>query len=256
ARASAERAAAVLSAPAAVSGGEERPPTPVRGTLVLRHVFHGNLRDFNLEVAAGESVGVVAPDPADAVALLECLARTVDPADGEITLDGVALSALGLDDCRRAVLVAAHDADLFEGTLTENVAAAATGEVTRALAAAAADEVAQTLPHGVDTALTERGRSLSGGQRQRVALARALAADPAVLVLHDPTTAVDTATEHRIAAKLRDLRAGRTTIVVTTSPGLLAVADRVVLVNGGKVVAEGSHTDLSADDRYRRAVLT
>jgi putative ABC transport system ATP-binding protein len=256
ARASAERVAAVLASPAAVSGGKERLVTPVQGRVSLQDVRHGSLCGLDLEIAAGELVGVVTPDPADAGALLACLARTVDPANGKVTLDGMALSALDLDKCRQAVLVAEHDADLFEGTLADNVAVAATGDVTRALAAAAADEVAEALPNGEHTLLTERGRSLSGGQRQRVALARALAADPAVLVLHDPTTAVDAATEHRIAARLRDLRAGKTTIVVTTSPSLLAVADRVVIIHDGKVVAEGTHAGLAAaDDRYRAAVL-
>lgn len=256
ARASAERVAAVLAAPAAVSDGKERLPAPARGSVGFREVHHESLQGLTLEVAPGELIGVVAPDSAGAVALLACLSRTVDPAGGEITLDGVPLRALALDDCRRAVLVAAHDADLFEGTLAENVAVAASVDVAHALAAAAADEVAETLPAGMDTPLTEQGRSLSGGQRQRVALARALATDPAVLVLHDPTTAVDAATEHRIAARLRNIRDGKTTIVVTTSPPLLAVADRVVLIEGGRVVAEGNHADLAAvGDRYRAAVL-
>lgn len=256
ARASAERVAAVLAAPAAVFDGKKRLTAPARGSVGFRGVHHESLQGLTLEVAASELVGVVAPDPADAVALLACLARTVDPAGGEITLDGVPLPALALDDCRRAVLVAAHDADLFEGTLAENVAVAASVDVVHALAAAAADEVAETLPAGMDTPLAEQGRSLSGGQRQRIALARALATDPAVLVLHDPTTAVDAATEHRIAASLRKVRAGKTTIVVTTSPPLLAVADRVVLIEGGTVVAEGSHADLAAaGNQYRAAVL-
>ncbi|WP_164873051.1 ATP-binding cassette domain-containing protein, partial [Streptomyces resistomycificus] len=109
---------------------------------------------------------------------------------------------------------------------------------------------------GVDTVLAERGRSLSGGQRQRVALARALAADRPVLVLHDPTTAVDTVTESRIAARLREVRRGRTTVLVTTSPALLAVTDRVVVLDGGTVTANGRHAELVAgDEAYRAAVL-
>ncbi len=124
------------------------------------------------------------------------------------------------------------------------------------LAAAGADEVADELPGGVDGAISERGQSLSGGQRQRVALARALAADRAVLVVHDPTTAVDAVTEARIASRLRDVRRDRTTILVTTSPALLAVADRVVLLDGGRITDAAPHADLvRRNATYRTAVL-
>jgi putative ABC transport system ATP-binding protein len=100
-------------------------------------------------------------------------------------------------------------------------------------------------------------RALSGGQRQRVALARALAADPPVLVLDDPLTAVDAVTEQRVATRLRQLRAGRTTLLVTSSPALLAVSDRVVLVEGGRVVASGDHAELAATEPdYQAAVLS
>ena len=111
------------------------------------------------------------------------------------------------------------------------------------------------MPNGLDTEIGERGRTLSGGQRQRVALARALAAEPAVLVLHDPTTAIDAATEDRVAAGLRHYRAGRSTLLVTSSPALLARCDRVLLVVDGAVVAEGTHATLVDDPRYRSAVL-
>ena len=258
ARASAGRVSTLLAAPPAVTDGGARLPRPAHGDVALAGVTHAGLRSLDLEAKAGELVGVVAPDPGDATALLACLARTVDPQAGAVMVDGVSLARLNLDDTLGAVLVAAHDARLFEGTLAENVALdGATGQrVEAAMAAAAADEVASSLPDGAGTALTELGRSLSGGQRQRVALARALAVDPPVLVLHDPTTAVDAATEHRIAAGLRSARAGRATLVVTTSPGLLATADRVVLLDGGGVAAEGSHaTLLSSNGRYREAVL-
>ncbi|HSK95692.1 MAG TPA: ABC transporter ATP-binding protein, partial [Euzebyales bacterium] len=203
---------------------------------------------------AGELLGIVAPDPAAANALLACLGREVDPSEGVVELDGVAVPALTIDEVRAAMLVAAHDADLFEGSLISNVSSSTVDE--RVLVAAGADEVAHALPDGVRTELTERARSLSGGQRQRVALARALAVDAPVLVLHDPTTAVDAVTEARIAEGLRELRAGRTTILVTTSPALLAVADRVVVLANGTIAAEGVHQDLAATNAdYRTAVL-
>nr|QEO74772.1 ABC transporter related protein [uncultured bacterium] len=256
ARASASRIAAVLSAPPAVQPGTEKFGGPVRGEVALRGVTHAGLKEIDLHAAPGELLGIVAPDPAIAIALLECLGRDVDPATGTVELDAVTLSSLEFDEARRALLIAAHDADLFEGSLIGNVTSNGDG-AERALAAAGADEVARALPDGVDTVLTERGRSLSGGQRQRVALARALAADPPVLVLHDPTTAVDAVTEAGIAEGLKEIRRGRTTIVVTTSPALLSVADRVVVIEDGKVSAEGSHGKLAAEHAgYRTAVLT
>lgn len=246
-RASAARVADVLAAPPALVAGEATLPHPVRGGLRLRGVSHGSLRELNLEVPPGELLGVAATDPADAAALLRCLGRHADPEAGAVELDGVALRELDPADLRLAVLIAEHDAVLFEGTLAENVGEDATG---LAQAAAGADELA------ADTAVSERGGSLSGGQRQRVALARALAAGRQVLVVHDPTTAVDAVTEARIAAGVRDLRRGRTTIMVTTSPALLAVADRVVLLHGGRIADAAPHADLvRRSDVYRTAVL-
>ncbi|PRX45514.1 putative ABC transport system ATP-binding protein [Prauserella shujinwangii] len=257
-RASAERIASVLAAPPAVVPGTGVLSGGTAGHVRFSGVTHGTLRGVNLEVRPGELLGVVCPDPADAVHLLECLAREADPGAGSVELDGVPLPELDLDELRSAVLVAAHDADLFEGTLLDNVLAGTRGStVEPALAAAAADEVAGTLPEGVDTMVAERGRSLSGGQRQRVALARALAADPAVLAVHDPTTAVDAVTEARIAGALREVRRGRTTMAVTTSPALLAAADRVVVLDEGTVRAEGTHAGLvDSDAAYRAVVLS
>ncbi|MEU2509987.1 ABC transporter ATP-binding protein [Streptomyces sp. NPDC007863] len=264
ARASARRIAEVLASPAAVDGGERAPDGATAGHVRLRDVRLGSLRGVDLDLPAGSLTGVVTRDPAVAHDLLLALARETDPADGRVELDGVPLTELDPDRLRRSVLVAPHDADLFESSLLENVRAGAddtgTGTGTRAvdaaLTASTADEVALLLPDGADTVLAERGRSLSGGQRQRVALARALAADRPVLVLHDPTTAVDTVTESRIAARLRDVRQGRTTVLITTSPALLAVTDRVVVLDGGTVTADGAHTALVAgDEAYRAAVL-
>ncbi|WP_407554457.1 ABC transporter ATP-binding protein [Streptomyces sp. Pv4-95] len=257
-RASADRIAEVLASPPSVTAGTATLPDPVAGQLRLRGVTHGALRGVDLDIAPGSLVGVVTKDPAAANDLLLCLGRERDPGEGVIELDGVPLTELAPEDARRAILVAHHDADLFEDSLLDNVRAATddTTDVEPALAAATADEVAEALPQGVDTVLGERGRSLSGGQRQRVALARALAADPPVLVVHDPTTAVDTVTESRIADRLRHLRRDRTTILVTTSPALLAGTDRVVMLDGGAVAAQGPHPELvAAHEAYRTAVL-
>ncbi|UUU19499.1 ABC transporter transmembrane domain-containing protein [Streptomyces sp. DSM 40750] len=263
-RASAARIADVLDTPGAVSPGQTADDTPARdieGRLTIRALTYGTLRGVDIDIATGETVGVATTDPADATALLRCLGRRTDPDEGAVELDGTALTALGLGEVRAAILVAEHDADLFEGTVLENVTAAvgaaAPARVTAAMAASDTDEVTRALPDGVHTAVSARGRSLSGGQRQRVALARALAADAPVLVVHEPVTAVDAVTETRIAAGIRDVRRGRTTLLVTNSPALLAVTDRVVLLRDGRVAATGDHERLvheCAD--YRTAVLT
>ncbi|MGW1544831.1 ABC transporter ATP-binding protein [Streptomyces sp. NPDC002309] len=275
-RASAARIAEVLDAGRAVPPGPppggDLPGRPA-GRLRLSGLSYGPLRELDMDVAPGETVGVVTTDPADASALLRCLGRRADPEGGAVELDGTALPALGLAEVRAAILVAEHDADLFEGTLLDNVTAAfgtpdaasvtaALGTpdaapVAAAIAASGTDEVVRALPDGTATAVTARGRSLSGGQRQRVALARALAADAPVLVLHEPTTAVDAVTEAGIAAGIRDVRGDRTTVLVTNSPALLAVTDRVVLIEDGRVTATGTHDRLVHDRAaYRTAVLT
>ncbi|MEV4412668.1 ABC transporter ATP-binding protein [Catellatospora sp. NPDC049609] len=254
-RASAGRIAEVLNSPPAV-GGEAPLPGPVKGQVTVRGLTHSGLAGLDLDVPAGAFVGVVTADPAHADALIECLGREREPAAGTVTLDGHDLSTLDPDAVRGALLVAAHDADLFEGTLRDDIRPGGGDGLGLVLSASAADEVAATLPGGLDGLLGEGGRTLSGGQRQRVALARALAADPPVLVLHEPTTAVDAVTESRIAHGVRRLREGRTTVVITTSPALLATADTVRFVAGGTVTAAGTHDELvRAHDAYRAAVL-
>lgn len=258
ARASAARVAEVHAATPAVRPGGTGPATPVRGELRVHGIADGPLHVDDLRVAPGEMLGVVAPDPAAAAALVRYLAREADPERGTVTLDGIALTDLDPALVRAAMLTATHDAVLFEGSVLDNVTAAGgpTDALDRVLAATAVDQVAGVLPEGMHTMVGERGRSLSGGQRQRVALARALNAGAAVLVVHEPTTAVDAATEARIAVRLRQLRAGRTTILVTGSPALLAVTDRVVLLDGDREPVVGRHADLVRDhERYRTTVL-
>ncbi len=267
-RASASRIAEVLTSGHAVGAGRTPAPagngsTPgptapalLGGVLAVRGLTHGGLRGLDLQVAPGELVGVVARDPAHAGALMACLARETEPDAGRVELDDVPLEAYPPEVARAAVLVAAHDAHLFSGTLRDNVLAGGpqTRDLEPAMAAAQADQAADTLPGGRETEIAARGSSLSGGQRQRVALARALAADAPVLVLHDPTTAVDAVTEARIAAGLRDVRAGRATVLLTTSPALLAVSDRVLLIDEGRVSAQGTHDELMHDPAYRAVV--
>ncbi|MFJ3434633.1 ABC transporter ATP-binding protein [Streptomyces cyaneofuscatus] len=259
ARASAARIADVLAAPGETTGGTTEPATPASGELRLHGLGHAGLHGIDLTVRPGEHLGIVVTDTAHAATLLRCLARRCDPDRGHVELDGTPVTELAPAALRSALMVAEHDAQLFDGTLLDNVTAAAPAgaDPQPAMDAAAVDEVAATLPGGTSGRIGERGSSLSGGQRQRVALARALAADRSVLVVHDPTTAVDAATEARIATGIRRARTGRTTVLVTSSPALLAATDRVVLIDGGTITAEAPHEDLVRDHPvYRTAVLT
>jgi putative ABC transport system ATP-binding protein len=258
-RASAGRVAEVLSSPELVGEGAAKGGPASGAGITLRNIASGCLKDVDLSAAPGELVGVVPRDPADAVALLRVLGREIDPESGQARLGGIPLSQLHPDEVRARVLVAAHDAELFGGPLRESIQSlSGSAELTdRVLVASAADEVIASLPEGRATVLTERGGNLSGGQRQRVALARALNLDTPILVLHDPTTAVDSVTEARIAGGLRAVREGRTTVLVTTSPALLSVTDRVVLLVEGRTAAEGRHADLLRDNEtYRTTVLS
>ena len=198
-----------------------------------------------LTVAPGLVTAVVSADADEATALADRLGRF---ADGDVTLGGVPLSDLPLDVVRRRVLVADKSPVLFSGPVRDSVRDASYVE------AAAATDVIDALPGGLDAEVEERGRSLSGGQRQRLVLARALAAEPDVLVLDEPTSAVDAHTEARIADRLRTVRAGRATVVCTTSPLILDRADVVALLHDGRVVATGTHRDLLGDARYRAVV--
>ena len=210
-----------------------------------------------LAVEPGRLTAVVAGVPEEAVAIADRLGRFAD-GDG-VRLGGVALADLPLEVVRGRVLVSDHDPRLFTGRLGDELDPTGTAPAERVLAAvetASAGDVVEALPGGLDSEVTERGRSLSGGQRQRLVLARALVADPEILVLVEPTSAVDAHTEARIADELAAARAGRATVVCTTSPLLLDRADKVALVAGGRVVAEGTHRDLLDTEPRYRAVVT
>ncbi|MFD6951376.1 ABC transporter [Nocardiopsis sp. TSRI0078] len=257
ARASAQRLVRLLNAPDALTPGERAcGDEPV---VALSGVGYRTLRDVDLELAPGELVGVLTTDPRDAEALLELFSGRADPGQvrGALTVGGVPVQELGLDALRGTVLVEEHGATLFEGTLRSNLTTrpeADEGRLLEALRAAAAEDLVSGHPEGMDRPVADRAANLSGGQRQRVALARALAADPPVLVLHDPTTAVDAVTEEAIARGVAAARADRNpagaTLVVANSPALLARADRVVVLAGGRVRGTGTHASLVEQDRY------
>ncbi|MGW8353513.1 ABC transporter transmembrane domain-containing protein [Streptomyces wedmorensis] len=261
-RPSAKRAARVLAltrtTTATAAGGEERAAT-------------GDLYDplTGLLAPAGRLTAVVCGDPDVAGRLADRLGgHPAEPGADHtsVLLGGVPLDELPLESARTAVLVQDKDPVLLSGTLRDLLDVPSSGAVPAAdaLTAAQCDDVLDALAQAsVDTGgdpmrtrITERGRSLSGGQRQRLALARSLVADPEVLVLDEPTSAVDAHTESRVAVGVRELRKARTTVVLASSPLLLDRADRVVLVHEGQAVAVGTHRELLATEPRYRAVVT
>jgi ABC-type multidrug transport system fused ATPase/permease subunit len=213
-----------------------------------------------LVVRPGALTVIVTSQPTESAALAERLGRYVDPDDGErVTLGGVSLRDLPVDVVRRRILVNDTDTRLFTGVLRYELDPSGTRseeDVLDAIETASAADVLDALPDRLDARVEERGRSFSGGQRQRLMLVRALLVDPEVLVLVEPTSAVDAHTEARIAERLRDARAGRTTVIMSASPLVLDRADEVVLLLDGRVAALGRHRDLLANDRTYRAVVT
>ncbi|GFG49806.1 ABC transporter permease [Mycolicibacterium agri] len=259
ARASANRVANVLNAGtrhraqiAAAARGDAEP-----GTLTIRDAVHSGIDGLSLQVRPGEFLAVLTADAREASALIDLLSGEVRSGEspdttGTIHVSGRTIGEIPHGQRRSVLLVEHHHSALFSGTLRSNLvvtdgdSAPDTDAVQDALAASCAVDVVALHADGLDHPVAERGASLSGGQRQRWTLARALVADPDVLVLHDPTTAVDAVTEQAIADGIRALRTarGRTTVVITSSPALLAAADRVVLVRDGRIHSEGTHRDL------------
>ena len=207
-------------------------------------------------VEPGVLTCVVSADAHEVVALADRLGRFVD--DPGVTLGGVPLVDLPVATVRRRILVSETDPMLFSGPLRGQLdpwRGAGDEELLAAVAVANAEDVLDALPEGLDAHVEERGRSFSGGQRQRLALVRALLADPEILVLVEPTSAVDAHTEARVARRLHAERAGRTTVVATASPLVLDQADRVLFLADGRVVASGTHRELlRASPGYRDTV--
>ena len=210
-----------------------------------------------LTVSPGEFVCLVSADPDGSGAIAERLGL-FGQADG-VSLGGVPLAQLPVATLRRRILVSEADPVLFAGTLRHELdpwGRSEDAEIAEAIAVANAEDILDALPDGLDSEVDERGRSFSGGQRQRLVLVRALLSGAEVLVLVEPTSAVDAHTEARIADRLREARAGKTTVVVTTSPLVLDRADRVALVENGVVVAEGKHRALLGSHPGYRDVVT
>ena len=222
-------------------------PAPAEG-------FAGDLADpeSGVVVRPGEITAIVAALPAEAALIADRLGRYAEGG----AVGGRPLGEFALATVRERVLVADNDAHLFSGSLRADLDPHDGGLLPAALHAAAATDIVEALPDGLDSEVAERGREFSGGQQQRLRLTRALVADPETLILVEPTSAVDAHTEARIADRLITARAGRTTVICTSSPLVLDRTDQVCFVDGGRLVASGSHHGLLATEpRYARTVL-
>lgn len=214
------------------------------------------LADVDLEIAAGTTVALIGPTGSGKTALTQLLPRFYDPEAGRVLIDGTDVRDLRLTDLRRAVALVPQEPFLFSTSVWENIAygrpEATDEEVHAAARAAQADGFVRDLPDGYDTVVGERGFTLSGGQRQRIAIARAILADPLVLVLDEATASVDATTEAEIHSALAAAMEGRTTIVIAHRLSTLSLADELVVLEAGRVVARGSHRELYAsNDLYR-----
>lgn len=218
-------------------------------------VLHG----FDLEVPAGQSVALVGATGSGKTTIARLIPRFYDVEAGRVVLDGEDVRQVRLRDLRKAVGIVFEETFLFSSSIGDNIGFAqpdASAEaIERAARLAGAHEFIAALPDGYDTPIGERGYSLSGGQRQRIAIARAILADPRVLILDDATSSVDPTKEHEIRDALAEVMEGRTTIVIAHRPATVALADRVVLLGDGQVLADGTHDELLATSEVYRQVL-
>jgi ATP-binding cassette subfamily B protein len=248
-----------------------RGPAGLRGALSFRHAAFAFedaadkpiLKDISLDINPGETMALVGITGSGKSALLQLVPRLYDVTAGSITIDGVDLREFSVEELRTVVAVAFEDTTLFSSSVRDNVMLGAPGTGTEAHREAALEEAldvaqahfAHSLPEGVDTLIGEEGLSLSGGQRQRIALARAIAARPKVLVLDDPLSALDVNTEELVEHRLREVLADTTTLIVAHRPSTVALADRVALLEDGRITAVGTHTELLAQNSHYRYVI-
>jgi ATP-binding cassette subfamily B protein len=233
---------------------------PVRGALRFEHVtFHypsrpdrAALHDFTLDIEPGQTIALVGPSGAGKTTVFQLLQRFHDPQGGRITLDGTDLRALTLPDLRGSYALVPQDPVLFGASAADNIgfgrAGASLDEIVAAARAAEAHEFIEALPERYDTYLGERGVRLSGGQQQRIAIARALLRDAPLLLLDEATSSLDAQSEHLIQHALERLMRGRTTLVIAHRLATVQRADRIVVMDGGRIVAQGTHAQLVRED--------
>ena len=256
-----ERLAELLAAEPAI----DAPPQPlllparVRGDIKFDRVCFRYpsrqhslaLSDYSLDVRSGETVAVVGPSGAGKSTSFQLLLRFYDPESGSIRIDGCDISQLRPEDLRRQIGFVPQDTVLFGASARENIGYGRPGasdeQIEAAARAAAADEFLRALPAGFDTFLGERGTRLSGGQRQRIAIARAILKDPPILLLDEATSALDAESERLVQAALGELMRGRTTLVIAHRLATVQKADRIAVLEAGRVVAVGTHTQLLSD---------
>jgi ATP-binding cassette subfamily B protein len=262
---SAERVFEILDAPPQVSTPDEPEPLPEgRGRVVFDHVTFGYnddvvLEDVTLDIPPGTNVALVGPTGSGKTTLTKLLPRFYDPRSGRILIDGVDIRRLDLDALRAEIGFVFQDTFLFSASLADNIAfgvpEAERLAIQDAGRRAQVDEFASQFAEGYDTAVGERGISLSGGQRQRVAIARALLTDPRILILDDATASVDAATERAIQDGMAEVMHGRTTFIIAHRVSTVKRADLVLVMEGGRVVQQGTHKGLlEQDGPYRRFV--
>ena len=228
----------------------------VEGRIAYRHVDFAYadgplvLRDIDLEIEPTRTVAFVGQTGSGKSSLIKLLLRFYEPQRGEILLDGVPLTRLRTDDVRRQIGLVSQDVFLFHGTIRENIAYgvpdASEAAILEAARAAEAMEFIDALPDGLDTVVGERGQKLSGGQRQRLSLARALLKDPAILILDEATSSVDNETEAAIQRSLAKISHSRTTLVIAHRLSTIVHADRIFVIDRGRIVESGTHAELLA----------
>jgi ATP-binding cassette, subfamily B, bacterial len=265
ATASGERIFEVLDEPEEIAdapGAVELPPGPGRvrfenvsfGYGAGRHV----LEDVDLEVAPGRTIALIGHTGSGKTTLTSLVPRFYDVSAGRLTIDGADVRDVTLRSLRRLIGVISQDPFLFSASVRDNIAFgrvdATNEEVERAARLAQAHEFVERLPEGYDTIIGERGITLSGGQRQRLAIARALAVDPRILILDDATASVDATTEARIRLGLREAMRGRTTLIIAHRLSTIALADEVVVLEAGRVVARGTHDQLLGTSAVYREI--
>ena len=266
ARAGVERIFQLLDLRPGITDGPDATALPdLRGDLDFSNVSFSYrdgvpvLAGLDLHILAGERVALVGPSGSGKSTVAMLVSRFYDPDSGAVLVDGHDLRTVTLRSLRRQVGVAFEESFLFSESVRDNIAygrpGATMAEIEAAARVAGADEFIRGLPRGYDTVVGERGLSLSGGQRQRVALARALLYDPRILILDDATSAVDATTEETIYEGLRLAMAGRTTLLVAHRRSTLHLADRIVVLDGGRVVDHGGHAELMDRSPVYRALL-